>query len=45
LMAELPPGSLYAQTVYPSYWSVVRELWHDASRAGREVAAPIAAIR
>jgi fatty acid desaturase len=42
LMAELPAGSLYSQTVYPSYWSVVRELWNDANRAAREARVPAA---
>ena len=30
LMATLPEDSAYRATVYPSYWSVVRELLADA---------------
>jgi fatty acid desaturase len=36
LMQYLPEGSLYHQTVYPSYWSVLRELISDARAAGAE---------
>jgi hypothetical protein len=32
-LTELPPDSLYARTVFPSYWSVLRELRHDARLA------------
>ncbi len=32
LMAQLPSDSVYRQTVYPSYWSVMRELWNDPRR-------------
>jgi fatty acid desaturase len=27
LIAELPPNTLYHQTVYPTFWSVMHELW------------------
>lgn len=32
LMAQLPPNTLYHQTVYPSFWSVMRELWTERGR-------------
>ncbi len=32
LMAQLPADSPYRQTVYPTYWSVLRELWNDPAR-------------
>lgn len=35
LMAELPPNSLYHQTVYPSYWSVMKQLISDARASQR----------
>jgi fatty acid desaturase len=38
LMAQLPANSAYRQTVYPSYWSVLGELWADAR--GRRPQAP-----
>jgi len=28
LMAKLPPNTLYHQTVYPSFWAVMREAWN-----------------
>jgi len=34
LMAQLPADSPYRQTVYPSYWSVIRELRSDPARKG-----------
>ncbi|HEX6962814.1 MAG TPA: fatty acid desaturase [Lacipirellula sp.] len=37
LMAELPADSPYRQTVYPSFFSVVRQLWRDARDARRSV--------
>ncbi|HWL73233.1 MAG TPA: fatty acid desaturase, partial [Burkholderiaceae bacterium] len=33
LMAELPADNLYRQTVYPSYWSVIRQLVADSRAA------------
>ena len=36
LMAELPPDSPYRDSVYRSFWAVMRELWSD--RAGRIIA-------
>lgn len=36
LMAELPADSPYRQTVYPSYWAVVKELATDARQASGE---------
>ena len=30
LMAELPPNTLYHQTVYPNFWAVMHELWNEA---------------
>jgi fatty acid desaturase len=32
LMAELPADSPYRRSVYPSFWSVMHELWHDPAR-------------
>ncbi len=32
LMAELPANSPYRRSVYPSFWSAMRELWHDPAR-------------
>jgi len=32
LMAELPADSPYRRSVYPSFWSVMRELWHVPAR-------------
>ncbi len=39
LMAQLPANSPYRQTVYSSYWSVLRELWNDAAGAERSAKA------
>jgi fatty acid desaturase len=39
LMAQLPADSAYRSTVYPSYWSVLRELWSDAKASSKEPAA------
>jgi fatty acid desaturase len=36
LMAQLPADSPYRDTVYPSYWAVLRELWADARRAAQQ---------
>jgi fatty acid desaturase len=33
LMATLPADSPYCQTVFPSYWAAVRELWSNARSA------------
>jgi fatty acid desaturase len=35
LMAQLPADSPYRQTVFPSFASVVRELWNDARKGTR----------
>jgi fatty acid desaturase len=35
LMRELPADSPYRRTVYPSFASVVRELWNDARKSRR----------
>jgi fatty acid desaturase len=36
LMAQLPAGSPYHQTVYTSYFSVMRELWQDAAEPAKQ---------
>ena len=33
LMAQLPPNTLYHQTVYPSFWSVMRVLWTERGQS------------
>jgi fatty acid desaturase len=33
LLAQLPPNTLYHQTVYPSFWSVMRVLWTERGQA------------
>jgi fatty acid desaturase len=33
LMTQLPADSPYRDTVYPSYWAVLRELWADTQAA------------
>jgi fatty acid desaturase len=41
LLAQLPAESAYHRTVYPTYWSAVRELIADARSAGlRNSASP-----
>ena len=42
LMAELPADSVYRQTVYPSYWAVLRELWRDTKAAQQQRHVPAA---
>jgi fatty acid desaturase len=36
LMAELPADSPYRETVYPSYWAVIKELWADTRKAAAD---------
>lgn len=40
LMAQLPPNTLYHQTVYPSFWTVMRELWTNRGQEFKPAAVP-----
>lgn len=39
LMAQLPPNTLYHQTVYSSFWSVMHDLWTKRGEATEPAAA------
>lgn len=39
LMQHLPASSPYRQTVFPSYWAAVKNLWQNARRSQQQAAA------